>query len=214
MSLSWQTGSKPSVHVNAVRKTRPDRQTGGLRDRQTRRHGGQRVSPQRFLPLGDVLNASLWPGRRRERADGCVDEVRAGGDRALPDLPSSPLRSGPLRSSPLLPPGGGHTGPAAASVCLLCAGRKDKHPSHETGLWRARQPAVVLWTLVSRHASRDGDETAFTTGESLGVHARNHDEAPIILVVLHYPETTSAAAHEGTNATQTLEIPQRFMDFN
>lgn len=210
MSLSWQTGSKLSVHVNAVRKRaqtdrRTERQTDAeARGAQSVGHGGQRVSPQRFLPLGYVLNASLWHRRRWERPDWCADEVRAEGDRALPDLPSAPLRSSP-------PTGVAH-GPRGRLRLFIVCRKKGQTPQPRD--WTvARAPAgSVLWTLVSRHASRDGDETAFTTGESLAVHARNHDEAPIILVVLHYPEATSAAAHEGTNATPTLEIPQRFMD--
>lgn len=190
-------------------KTRTDRRTDRETDAEARGaqsvgHGGQRVSPQRFLPLGHVLNASLWHRQRWKRPVCSADEVRAEGDRALPDLPSAPLLSSHR---------GGTRGPRPPSVCLLCPGRKDKHPSHETDRTEARAPVgSVLWTLVSRRGSRDVDVTASAPGESLAMHARDRDEAPIILVALHYPETT---AREGTGAIpRTLETIQRLMDLN
>lgn len=132
-------------------------------DRQTRRraarsltapvgHGGQRVSPQRFLPLGFVLNASLWRralGRNGNGRDPTTAQMRCRGRRRRP-RPAGPALSAVLSSHR------GGTGPAAAFICLLSAGasakRTDKHrATRVTGLARA---SSVLWTRVSKLKAR------------------------------------------------------------
>lgn len=108
-------------------------------------HGGQRVSPQRFLPLGFVLNASLWRrvvGRNGNGRDPTTVQMRCRERRR-------PRPAGPALCSVLSSHRGG-TGPAAAFICLLSAGasakRTDKHRATRlTGLARAHS---VLWTLV------------------------------------------------------------------
>lgn len=113
-------------------------------DRQTRRraarsltapvgHGGQRVSPQRFLPLGFVLNASLWRralGRNGNGRDPTTAQMRCRGRRRRP-RPAGPALCAVLSSHR------GGTGPAAAFICLLSAGasakRTDKHESDRAG---------------------------------------------------------------------------------
>lgn len=90
-------------------------------------HGGQRVSPQRFLPLGFVLNASLWRravGRNGNARDPTTVQMRCRRRRRRP-RPAGPALSCVLSSHR------GGTGPAAAFICLLSAGasakRTDKH---------------------------------------------------------------------------------------
>lgn len=113
-------------------------------------HGGQRVSPQRFLPLGFVLNASLWRravGRNGNGRDPTTVQMRCRGRRRRP-RPAGPALCSVLSSHR------GGTGPAAAFICLLSAKRTDKHRATRlAGLARAHS---VLWTLVvkSRRTSR------------------------------------------------------------
>ena len=102
-------------------------------------HGGQRVSPQRFLPLGFVLNASLWRravGRNGNGRDPTTVQMRCRGRRRRP-RPAGPALCSVLSSHR------GGTGPAAAFICLLSAGAsahaEDRQtPSHETVLAGAR----------------------------------------------------------------------------
>lgn len=101
-------------------------------------HGGQRVSPQRFLPLGFVLNASLWRravGRNGNGRDPTTVQMRCRGRRRRP-RPAGPALCAVLSSHR------GGTGPAAAFICLLSAGgsaREDRQTrSHETVLAAAR----------------------------------------------------------------------------
>lgn len=82
-------------------------------------HGGQRVSPQRFLPLGFVLNASLWRravGRNGNGRDPTTEQMRCRGRRR-------PRPAGLALCSVLSSHRGG-TGPAAAFICLLSARRQ------------------------------------------------------------------------------------------
>ncbi len=104
------------------------------------------MSPQRFQPLGFVLNASLWRrvvGRNGNGRDPTTVQMRCGGKRRRP-RPAGPALCSVLSSHR------GGTGPAAAFICLLSVGasakRSDKHRATRlTGLARAHS---VLWTHV------------------------------------------------------------------
>lgn len=145
MSLSWQTGSKLSLLCRSCEKRATDRQTRRRAARSLAApvgHGGQRVSPQRFLPLGFVLNASLWRravGRNGNGRDPTTAQMRCRGRRRRP------RPAGPALCASSSHRGG--TGPTAAFICLLSArASADKHRA--TRLTRQARAHSVLWTLV------------------------------------------------------------------
>lgn len=135
-----------SCEKRGYRQTHTDRRGGARRAVWSVGHGGQRVSPQRFLPLGFVLNASLWQRGGWKRSDYSTDEV------PREKKKTAPCRTCPLRRPPL--PSGWHAQAPRPPSSVYCEPElqprgRDKHRRHENDRPDMRARALhVLWTLV------------------------------------------------------------------